>query len=76
MFGAYAFSGFGPKWTRVIAAILIGLVLIASIVPLYLFDPSPDRPSAAGIAFSILLFDLLMVALIVATSAPSRSDPG
>lgn len=76
MLGGYACSGFGPKWTRVIAAILVSLVLIASIVPLYSFDSSPDRPSMASMALSIVLFDLLMLALIAGTSAPSRSHPG
>lgn len=73
MLGGYAFSGFGPKWTRLIAAILALLFLIASIVPLYVFGSSPDRPSAASMTFSILLFVLLMAGLVAGNSAPSRS---
>lgn len=76
MLGGYAFSGFGPKWTRLIAAILALLFLIASIVPLYVFGSSPDRPPAASIAFSVLVFVLLMAGLVAGNSAPSRSHTG
>lgn len=72
MFGGYALSGFGPKWTRQVAALLALLFLVAALSPLYLGSSSSAVPSKAHKVLTILLFVLLMIQLVVGISAPSR----
>jgi hypothetical protein len=74
MFGGYALSGFGPRWTRRAAALFALPLLIASIAPVYFADPSSTRPPGADEVFSILLFVLLMAQLAGGISAPSRAQ--
>jgi peptidoglycan/LPS O-acetylase OafA/YrhL len=72
MLGGYALSGFGPRWTRRVAALLALLFLIASIAPVYFADPSSDRPPGANEVFIIFVFVLLMAQLVAGIGAPSR----
>jgi hypothetical protein len=74
--GGYAFSGFGPKWTRWISGLLALFFLIASVIPFYAAGSSATFPPAASAVFSFLLFVILMALLVVGVSAPSRYASG
>jgi hypothetical protein len=72
LLGGYALSGFGPRWTRWVAALMALLFMVASIAPVYFAAPSSAQQSGANAAFGILLFVLLMALLVAGISAPSR----
>jgi hypothetical protein len=74
--GGYAFSGFGPKWTRWISGLLALFFAIASVIPFYIAGPSAPFPPNVSAAFSMLLFVILMVLLVAGVSAPSRFASG
>ena len=74
--GGYAFSGFGPKWTRWVSGLLALSFTIASVIPLYVTDRSALLTPTVSAVFGFLLFILLMAFLVAGVSAPSRYASG
>jgi hypothetical protein len=71
MFGGYAFSGFGRRWTRRVSGLLAAVLAIASVFPVYFANRESAVPSISKV-FGVLQFALLMVLLVIGVSAPSR----
>ena len=74
VFGGYALSEFGARWTRWVSGFITLSLTIASVFPVYFADRVPAATLCAGKVFGALLFVLLMVLLVVGVSAPSRKD--
>jgi hypothetical protein len=68
--GGYAFSGFGPRWTRWLTGAVAILFALAAGFGFFLGDSS--GPIEAGAIFGGMLFVLLMAMLIIGTSTPAR----
>jgi hypothetical protein len=69
MLGGYAQSGFGPRWLRWLAGVVVALLLIApavAVAALVLSTPTPSQP------FVALLFILLMVLLVAGMGTPAH----
>lgn len=71
MFGGYAFSGSGARWTRQVSGLLALALAIASVFPVYFANRESAVPSVSKV-FGVLQFALLMVLLVIGVSAPSR----
>jgi hypothetical protein len=72
VFGGYAFSGFGVRWTRWVSGFLTVSLTIASVYPVYFADRASAATPSISKVFGALLFILLMALLVVGVSAPSR----
>jgi hypothetical protein len=70
--GGYAFSGFGPAWTRWLTGVLGILFAVAFGYGVFLGDGSTGPREV----FGALLFVLLMALLMAGISAPARYRAG
>ncbi len=72
VFGGYAFSGFGVRWTRRVSGFLALFLTIASVFPVYFANQALAASLSTSKVSGVLLFVLLMILLIAGVSAPSR----
>jgi hypothetical protein len=72
LLGGYAFSGFGPQWTRWVSGLLSLFFTLGSVYGLYFAAGAATVTPGGSEVFGALLFVVLMALLIAGVSAPSR----